>query len=112
MFYLTIKNIRRLTFQFAEINKLPHNFNKDQQKARKKWFYFFMKRHSNVSFRQSESTSLARSKGFNRENVYECFHILERILDEHKIYATRIYNGNESSCTTVEKVTKCGGTER
>lgn len=66
MFRLTIKDVRRIAFQLAEVNRLTHNFKNDQQMAGKKWFYSFMKRHPNLSLRQPESTSLVKAKGFQQ----------------------------------------------
>ncbi|CAH1970074.1 unnamed protein product [Acanthoscelides obtectus] len=104
-FGLTIQDIRRAAYQFAEKNGIKHNFNKVKGTAGKAWFYNFMKSHPKVSLRQPESTSLARCKGFNRQNVNHFFDILEKLVDQYKIDATRIYNVDESGFSTVQK--KC-----
>lgn len=100
---LTIKDIRKAAFQFAEKNALPHKFNKERGMAGKAWFYNFMKRHPKLSLRQPESTSLARCKGFNRQNVNHFYDILENLVDEYNIDATRIFNVDESGFSTVQK---------
>ncbi|KAF2880427.1 hypothetical protein ILUMI_25761 [Ignelater luminosus] len=42
---LTIRRIRRIAFQLAERNNLPHKFDRVKQLAGKDWYYNFMKRH-------------------------------------------------------------------
>lgn len=100
---LTITDIRRAAFDFAERNGIRNNFNKVKRTAGKAWFYSFMKRHPNLSLRQPESTSLARCKGFNRLNVNHFFDTLQNLVDQHQIDATRIYNVDETGFSTVQK---------
>jgi hypothetical protein len=47
--------------------------------------------------------SVARSKGFNKENISQFFDILEKLVDENQIDALRIYNVDESGFATVQK---------
>nr|CAH7731311.1 unnamed protein product [Callosobruchus chinensis] len=102
-FGLTIRDIRRAAFQFAEKNDIPHSFNKQKGMAGKAWYYNFMKRYPKLSLRQPESTSLARCKGFSRENVNHFYVILENLVDQYKIDSTKIYNVDESGFSTVQK---------
>lgn len=105
MFGLTINDVRRLAFQIAEKNNIPHNFNKETQMAGKKWFYAFKSRHGQLALREPQATSLLRVKGFNKENVYVFFDILEKLVDDNKVDATRIFNVDESGLSTVQN--KC-----
>nr|CAH7743140.1 unnamed protein product [Callosobruchus chinensis] len=102
-FGLTIRDIRRAAFQFAEKNDIPHSFNKQKGMAGKAWYYNFMKRHPKLSLRQLESTSLARCKRFSRENGNHFYVILENLVDQYKIDSTKIYNVEESGFSTVQK---------
>lgn len=103
MFGLTISDVRRLAFEIAEKNNILHNFNKNEKMAGKKWFYAFKARNPQISLRYPESTSLARARGFNKENVQHFFDILLQIIDENKLDATRIFNVDESGYSTVQK---------
>lgn len=103
MFGLSISDVRRLAFEIAEKNDLPHNFNKTERMAGKKWFYAFKKRNPQISLRSPESTSLARAKGFNKENVAGFFDLLIKIIDDNKLNATKIFNIDESGYNTVQK---------
>lgn len=105
LFGLTIRDIRKLAFDVAEKNKIPHQFSTEKQMAGKKWYYNFMRRNKHLSLRQPESTSLNRIKGFNKENVYAFFDLLEQLCDKYDINATSIFNMDESGFSTVAK--KC-----
>lgn len=102
-FGLTISDIRKLAFDIAEKYSLPHTFNKEKGMAGKKWFYSFMRRNAKLSLRKPEQTSLGRAKGFNRENVYHFFDLLEKIVDGNKITANNIFKVDESGFSTVQK---------
>lgn len=93
----------RLRLLKAMANGIPHTFNQSTRMAGKDWYYKFMARHANLSLRQPENTSMARAKGFNRQNVNEYFDILEKICDEHSFDARRIFNVDESGFSTVQK---------
>lgn len=103
MFGLTMSEVRRLAYNIAESNQIPHNFNKNEKMAGKKWFYAFKARNPQISLRSPESTSLARAKGFNKENVQHFYEILLKIIDENNLDATRIFNVDESGYSTVQK---------
>lgn len=60
-----------------------------------------MARHSELSLRKPESTSLLRSTGFNKDRVYEFFENFCSELQKYKFKAEQIYNLDESGVTTV-----------
>lgn len=51
-----------------------------------------MKRHPNISLRQTQATCLARSNGFSRENVSEFFDLLELQTEFNCIPAKQVWN--------------------
>lgn len=60
-----------------------------------------MARHPNLSFRRPTGTSVARIKGFNRENVSVFFDLLEKGMDKFKYPPTNIYNVDETGISVV-----------
>jgi hypothetical protein len=76
---LIVKDVRELAFDLAEKYKLLHTFNKEEKIARKKWFYAFIRRNSQLSVQQPEATSLATAIDFNRNNVLHFFYLLKAI---------------------------------
>jgi len=100
-FGLTTADVRRLAFQLAEKNGLLHPFSKVKQAAGSDWLSGFMTRHQNLSVRQPEATSLARSMAFNvvtKDN----FFIFWRRFKMKKFPASRIFNVDETGLTTVQ----------
>lgn len=67
---LTIKDLKKLAYEFAlKIGiKYPPQWNNNLS-AGKKWYRGFVTRHSELSLRKPEHTSLYRVKGFCRKNV-------------------------------------------
>lgn len=95
-------DLRRLAFQLAERNNLPHRFNKDSEMAGKDWIACFRERHPNISLRKPEATSLARAQAFNRVNVEKFFGILQSVQEKQFHPAHRIYNVDETGLLTVQ----------
>lgn len=111
MFYgVTPKKARQLAYQYAEHNSLkyPESW-KEKHQAGEDWFSGFMKRHSNLSIRKPEATSLARMTAFNRTTVKEFFDNLENIKLRKKFQAADIFNLDETGVTTVPAVEKVIG---
>lgn len=107
MFGLTIDDVRKLAYDIMKALKahphIPSRFNQETGMAGYKWYYAFKKRYPELSLRQPESVSLARSKGFNRENVYEFFNLLAKVVDENNLDPHKIYKVDDSGFSTVRK---------
>jgi hypothetical protein len=56
--------VRQLAFQFAESLSLDHPFNKDKGEAVYDWMKSFLERNPELSIRQAEGLSVARSKDY------------------------------------------------
>ncbi|KAJ4430608.1 hypothetical protein ANN_19196 [Periplaneta americana] len=97
---------RRYNIPSAEKNKLAIRFNKETKSAGKEWVSGFMKRHPELSLREPEGTSVARTSGFNRVVVGKFFDTLEQLVDQHKLTAARIFNMDETSHTVVQRQEK------
>lgn len=102
-FGFTIKDVRKLAFDIAEKNGLPHRFNKEKKSAGKKWYYAFMRRNPQLSLRSPEATSMARIEGFNKQNVMHFFDLLEKCVKDHNITGNTIFNVDETGFSTVQK---------
>jgi hypothetical protein len=56
--------VRQFAFQFAENLSLDRPFNKDKGDAGYDWMKSFLERNPELSIRQSQGLSVARSKGY------------------------------------------------
>ena len=101
---LTRTEVRKLAYNILEANPhIKNPFNHESKMAGTKWYYSFMKRHPHLSLRQPENVSVARVKGFNKQNVMHFFDALQKIVDDNELNALRIYNVDESGISTVQK---------
>lgn len=108
-FGITPLKLRKLAFDYAEANGIKHNFNRDRKMAGKDWYYQFMRRHSQISLRKPEATSINRIKAFNEEDVKLFFRNLDSMYQKYRFKPDSIYNVDESGITTVQKPAKCLG---
>lgn len=94
-------------FEYCEINKIPHRFNKEDKEAGIECLQGFMKRHSTLSVRVAEATSMQRAIGFNRPKVSRFFDELEsKLFDENGtqiIPSSNIFNVDETGFTVCHK---------
>lgn len=100
-FGVSYHELRSLAFQFAELNKIPHNFSREKCSAGKDWLYLFLQRHPELRLRTPENTSAARAAGFNKVSVETFFSYLGAMYDKYSFPASRIYNCDETGITTV-----------
>lgn len=102
VFYgLTAKSIREQAYEFAEVNHIKHNFNKQQRACGKDWLYSFMHRNPSLSFRKPEATSLSRVVAFNKAEVTIFFDNLEKLYSQHRFEAHRVFNVDETGISNV-----------
>lgn len=99
---LTSSDIRRLAYQLALANNIPHPFSKGKAVAGKKWLRNFLRRNKKLSFRTPQGVSAARIKGFTKENLTQFLDILEPQLVKIKSNPCRIYNVDETGITAVQ----------
>lgn len=97
-FGLSTIEVRRLVFEHAENNNLPHNNNEEKGLAGKVWLQIFMKRNSELSVCSPANTSAAR---FNKISV-ETFKLLGSLMDRYKFPPSNIQNFNEKGTSTYQ----------
>eukprot|EP00794_Sanderia_malayensis_P006443 gene6443-7173_t len=103
---LSINEIRRLVFEFAEQNKLDHPFNKEKKMAGKDFIDGFLKRQKTLSLRKPEAIALNRVLGLNKTSVQNNFKNLQELLDTHNFEPHQIFNCDETEITCVNKPVK------
>ncbi|KAK2710067.1 hypothetical protein QYM36_013666 [Artemia franciscana] len=103
---LTKKRTKKLAWEFAKANtlKYPKSWD-DNEAAGEDWYKGFMERHTRISLRRPESTSLHRNLGFNRAAVDTFYKHLEELQSKFHFPADRIYNMDETGLSNVQQ--KC-----
>lgn len=100
-FGMSTIDVRRLAYELAIRNRIPHSFNSKQKMAGWDWLKGFTQRNPEISLRRPEATSAARARSFNKPQIQKYFELLERALEEVNFDATRIWNMDESGLSTV-----------
>lgn len=108
---LTRNNVKQFAYQIAVKNnlKIPASW-REKQMTGEDWLKGFRKRHSSLSIRKPEGTSLSRATAFNPTNVNEFFDNLASVYSRFDdLQATDIYNLDETALTTVHNPPKVLG---
>ncbi|XP_072392521.1 uncharacterized protein [Diabrotica undecimpunctata] len=103
LFGLIMKEYRQLAFDLADKNRIEHPFNKNHKMAGKEWMQGFLNRHKELSSRNLETTSGARTMVFNKMAVQQFFKLLEETVQKYKLTAGKIFNVDETGVTVNPK---------
>ncbi|XP_053593752.1 uncharacterized protein LOC128667486 [Microplitis demolitor] len=101
LFGLSSFEVRILAYQLAEKNQIKHPFVNGV--AGEDWLQGFLKRNPTLSLRKPESTSAARAAGFNRIVIQNFFNLLKQIMEKYNLLPHRIFNVDETGCSSVPK---------
>ncbi len=99
---LSMIDTRSLAFEFAQANNItvPGNWILEQ-KAGKDWLSGFMRRHTSLSLRSPQATSLSRATSFNEKNVADFFDNLFDVCQRYHFQPHQIFNVDETGVQTV-----------
>ncbi|CAK1581025.1 unnamed protein product [Parnassius mnemosyne] len=101
LYGLTRMDMRRIAYQLAVKNNVPHPFHDDR--AGRYWLKGFLARHKQtLSIRKPTGTSFARANGFTKARMDEFYQNLEKVYDEKKVTASRIFNVDETGLSIVQ----------
>ena len=84
---------------------MPENWLRDSM-AGLEWVRGFMNRHSNISLRSPELTSINRAQGFNQSKVNEFFELWSEAQEKNRYGPESIFNLDETGISTVQAVPK------
>ncbi|XP_033760572.1 uncharacterized protein LOC117342503 [Pecten maximus] len=106
-FGLCPREVRLLAYECGkQFNiKMPASWS-EKEIAGADWFSSFLKRHSELSLRTPEATSIARATAFNKTNVSEYLTKLTEVTERHIFEACDIWNVDETGVVTVVKPKK------
>ncbi|ELU17237.1 hypothetical protein CAPTEDRAFT_202387 [Capitella teleta] len=106
---LCSKETRKLAHEFAvglqKLIGLPESWSKNDM-AGPDWSTASMKRRSDIAIRTPEATSLGRAASFNKYNVSTFFDKLKSVYERENLVSGKIWNLDETGCTTVQKPNK------
>lgn len=98
--------MRKLAYSYSSSNKIVVPAWAEQKMAGKGWLRMFRSRHTNISLRKPEGTSLARATAFNKQNVQEFFIKYYTVLKRKEYQPQQIWNVDETGLSTVQNVPK------
>lgn len=102
---LSIDELKQLAYQLAKKLRLTYPSAWDaNSKARKDWYLIFMKRHSELTLRTPEQTSMNRVKSFCKPNVDKFFDNLALLIEEFEFdRGSRAWHNGDDGANSVRK---------
>jgi helix-turn-helix, Psq domain len=109
LFAINIMDIRRLAYQMAVHNGIPHPFNNETHMAGPKWIKGFLTRPvgKELAIRRPKCLTMDKLKVFTKENCDQFFDLLNQLAQTHQLDASRIYNIDKTEFSTVPTETVC-----
>jgi hypothetical protein len=98
---MTGMDMRKLAFDFAQVNHLQHPFSQKKKMAGPDCLASFMK-SSSLSLRTLEATSMTHVVRFTWPKEMRFFEIYKGIRDKHKITEEQILSIDEAGVSTVQ----------
>ncbi|KAF2886568.1 hypothetical protein ILUMI_19604 [Ignelater luminosus] len=104
----TLQSRLRTLLKTKSLDRIINNDSGDESEGNttKDWLWGFMKRHTDLSLRKLESTSLSHSMAFNKPVIDEFFKKYTLVLQKHKFNAEQIWNLDETGITTIIRTVK------
>ncbi|XP_050309282.1 uncharacterized protein LOC126745467 [Anthonomus grandis grandis] len=98
---LSVTDLRKSVYKYAEINSIKNNFDKNSKMAGLDWVQGFMRRNPSVAVRKAEATSLNRVSAFNKEEITHFYQMLGDLMEKYRFPPNNIYNADKTGITTV-----------
>jgi len=111
LYGLTHMDVRRLAYEIAESMGIQHPFNKITKMAGEDWMQHSFSRHSDLSTRIPEGTSLSRAVASNMPKVNQFFDVYGDLLKSHTFVPSHVWNMDETGVSTVQRPTKIMATK-
>ncbi|XP_068081804.1 uncharacterized protein [Anabrus simplex] len=94
----TGENLRKLAFQFAERNGIPHRFRRENGMAGWDWLQSFLKRFPTLVTKKPQGLSVDRAMAMNREAIAEYFSLILDVLSANNLLDKpgHLYNMDET----------------
>jgi hypothetical protein len=100
---LTIVDLRKLAFLYAERLKVAHNVCKETKLAGRDWLEGFLRRNPGISLRRPQATSINRITAFNKEDIVKLYDNLQGVMMKYQFTPDKMYNVDETAVSTVQK---------
>lgn len=99
LFYkVTLIELRKMAFKYAEMKNIKNNFNRQTKLAGKDWAISFMKRNPQLSFRKFEPTLTDRDMSFDKTSHF--YLNLKNLMEKCNILPSHTSSVDETGITT------------